>query len=246
MTTMHCALPRARRAAASLAVVAVGAIGLAVPGVAQADAGSANTAAAAAQHAKKPKPAYKVGLRASVKEAIRKETEFMLTGKVYGAPKGAKVTLQLKYADTNYWSSVRTAKLDKKSRYSFKDVASTPRSRSYRVIKPGDKTHAKGTSKERAVTVYSWRQLTSFPTSAQENTQVFSPLPINGENFNNSVYATVVAPTGFVEYTLGRKCRELTATFGLSDRTETGGQASIKLTADTKELYSHEIGRAHV
>jgi hypothetical protein len=43
--------------------------------------------------------------------------------------------------------------------------------------------------------------------------------------------------TAFAEYTLGHHATVLDTTFGLSDRTETGGKAAIQLRADGQSVY---------
>ena len=187
-----------------------------------------------------PKPAYAVSLRANLTEAISKETVIQLKGRVPGAEKGDRVTLQLQYADTSRWRSLKTATLSAKRKFAFQDTAASDRTRSYRVVKPGDATHAKGVSKEREVVVYAWRPLDGISLSASENVAYYT-LPINGETYGHTIYATTAAATGFAEYTLGRKCLTLRATFGLSDRTVTGGQGRVAVTADGQSLYSHDF-----
>ena len=67
-------------------------------------------------------------------------------------------------------------------------------------------------------------------TSAGANVVGISELPINGVTYRNSLVLDRTKDSGFVECTLGRQCSSFEATFGLSDRTETGGQGSIRVT----------------
>ncbi len=63
-------------------------------------------------------------------------------------------------------------------------------------------------------------------------------MPINGENYGHTLYTGVDTATGFVEYTLGRHAYKLQATYGLSDRTETGGRGTIAVTTDGVPSFS--------
>ncbi len=94
-------------------------------------------------------------------------------------------------------------------------------------MKKGDGQGAKGISRERAVEVSAWQWLDERVTSAGENIVSTYSMPINGEDYRHTLNLDKTKDAGFIEWTLGRKCTELEATFGLSDRTETGGKASI-------------------
>ena len=63
-------------------------------------------------------------------------------------------------------------------------------------------------------------------------------MPINGDDYSHTLYADRNLPTGFSEFTLGRDCTVLETTLGLSDRTETGGRASITVSQDGAVAYA--------
>ena len=58
------------------------------------------------------------------------------------------------------------------------------------------------------------------------------------ENYGHTLYTGVDTTTGCVEYTVGRHAYKLQATYGLSDRTETGGKGAIAVTTDGVPSFS--------
>jgi hypothetical protein len=75
-------------------------------------------------------------------------------------------------------------------------------------------------------------------TSAGEGMGSAATLPINGDTYTHVLYSPASVDKAFAEYTLGRNCTVFETTFGLSDRTETGGQAAITLTDDGVVKYA--------
>jgi hypothetical protein len=215
-------LGRLTVAAAVLAAAAAGTL-------APAHAGGASDAAAAAK--------YRVTLKVSEKEAVEDETKLALTGKVRPNPNGGKVTLQLQYDGEDRWLNLRTAKVKKNGSYKFTDKPRSREDRSYRVVKAGDGKARKGVSKERAVEVSGWDWLIYETPSATTNVLEAFEMPINGVDYRNTLYGDPAQAAAFTEFTLGRKCSVFEATFGLSDRTETGGQASILVRNDGVNVY---------
>ena len=63
-------------------------------------------------------------------------------------------------------------------------------------------------------------------------------MPINGDVYRHVLFSPTSSPTAFTEFTLGRNCTDLDVTFGLSDRTETGGKATMSLEADGAVVYN--------
>ncbi len=198
------------------------------------------TAPAGAADQERAAAPWNVTLKANAKEAVQGE-EITLKGRVAGGEKGQKVTLQLQYEGRKSWSNLGKTKLNASGKFKTTDKLSTTRDRTYRVLVPADKTHSKGLSKGRFVESYGWRWLGSFVSSAQENV-IVSSLPINGEVYDHTIFANRIAKTAYAEYTLGRKCTQLETTFGLSDQTTTGGQATIKLTLDGAAAFEKTYG----
>lgn len=211
-------------AAAMIATAAAGAV---------APAQASDSAAAQA--------AYRVSLKVSTDQAVQREDKVSLTGKVSPKAAGSKVTVQIQYEGKTAWKAIGTAKVKKDGTYAFADKPSTRLDRSYRVVKPADQGGSKGVSKERAVEVFGWDWLSARTPSATLNVISAYLMPINGEDYRNTLYVDRTKISGYSEWTLGRKCTQLEATFGLSDRTATGGQAYIKATTDGTLAYARDF-----
>jgi hypothetical protein len=216
-------LTRLTIATMAFALVPAGVVGVATSG----------SAAPSAQAGK-----YHVSLKISAKEATAREDTVKLKGAVTPVPpKGSTVVVQAQYENGNTWKKVGTAKVDKDGQYKFLEKPKSHLDRVYRVVKAKDDRGAKGISRERALHVVMWSWLSGLVPSAGANTFVASSMPINGEDYVHTLYADRTKPSAFVEYTLGRDCLTLETTFGLSDRTETGGKGSIRLTNDGTVAY---------
>jgi len=182
---------------------------------------------------------YRVTLKVSATHVVADQDELVLKGRVSPTPgPGSKVIVQLQYEGKDTWKKIGTAKVNSKGKYTFTDEPSSNLERSYRVVKKGDGRAALGTSKERAVEVSAWEWLDARTTSAGENIVSTYSMPINGEDYPHTLYLDRTKDTGFIEWTLGRKCTELEATFGLSDRTATGGKGSVLVANDGTPVYS--------
>ncbi len=192
-----------------------------------------------------PADPYEVTLKISAKKAVAKEDKVKLTGKVtprpdQSMPSSTKVVLQVRYENKKTWVREATASVKKNGSFSFTVKPQTALDRTYRVLKSGDQKATAGKSRTRDLDVVKWQWLDSIVPSAAENL-LSGKLPINGEDYVHTLYSNRYFPTGFTEYTLGRNCEALETTFGLSDRTETGGKASIQLAGDGSVLYAREF-----
>ena len=192
----------------------------------------------ATQGAGAPTTPYSVTLVSSTRHATAKEDDVVLTGQVTPKPpEGSVVVVQAKYENRDAWRKIGTAKVKPNGKYKFVDRPSTHLDRVYRVVKKADDKGLAKKSRERKVKVDAWMWLTRMSTSAGENVVRASSLPINGDTYGHVLYGDRTYDTAFAEYTLGRKCTTFETTFGLSDRTETGGQASIAVLADSVAKY---------
>jgi hypothetical protein len=209
-------------ATAVLAVVAAGVVPLA-----SASAGPSKSATK-----------YRVAMKISTTRAVANEDTVTLTGTVSPAAPGTKVKVQVRYDGQTAWKKAGSAKLKKNSTYKFSFTPTNREDRVYRVIKPGDDQANAGTSKERTLQAIGWVWLSSLTPSAAESVATINTMPINGENYGHTLYTGVDTTTGFVEYTLGRHAYKLQATYGLSDRTETGGKGAIAVTTDGVPSFS--------
>jgi hypothetical protein len=217
---------RSTRLAVSIAGLAVAGAGLTVP-----------TAEAAPAPA--PTAPYHVTLQASTKVAVAKQDKVVLSGTVTPKPpEGSKVVVQAKYDNGTVWRKLGTAVVKPNGKYRFIDKPNTHFDRAYRVSKKADATALADKSRQRSVKVLAWNWLNQMQTSAGEGLSAAASLPINGDTYTHVLYAPTLIETAFAEYTLGRNCTTFETTFGLSDRTETGGQATISLTDDGVVKYA--------
>jgi hypothetical protein len=211
-------------AAAALAVASGGL-------VAPAASGSPADAALAAP--------YHVTLKLSAKEAVAKQDKVKLKGTVVPRPPAhSEVVVQAKYEDSKAWKRVGTAPVRADGTYVFTEKPGTRLDRTYRVVKKTDGVATVAKSRERNLNVIKWDWLTRLVPSAGENFLSAAVMPINGDDYSHTLYGDRTLPSGFREFTLGRDCETLEVTFGLSDRTETGGRATLQLMEDGVVSYN--------
>jgi hypothetical protein len=217
---------------------------LAVSGILlAAAAGTFAGPAVAAPEPAAPVAPYNVSLQTSAKVVTAKQDKLVLSGFVVPKPpEGSTVTIQAKYENKNIWRKVGTAIVKPNGKYRFIDKPQTSNDRIYRVVKKADAVALADKSRTRSVKVFAWSFLTQRVTSAGENTLTAASLPINGDDYTHVLFADRLQDTAFVEYTLGRNCTTFETTFGLSDRTETGGQATISMTEDGVVAYARTFG----
>jgi len=221
-------MPTLRPIIASLAVAAAAGAAF-TPSISASAAGQAG-----AQQATR----YQVTLKISAKEAVAKEDTVKLTGSVIPKPpEGSQVVVQVRYEGQKAWKKAGTAKVKPNGNYRFDVEPESHLDRTYRVKKKTDAVAETDTSRERALAVTAWSWLTNLVPSAGENVQKIDKMPINGDVYGHTLYAPMPYSTSFTEFTLGRNCTQLEATFGLSDRTETGGKATMFLSADGVLAY---------
>jgi len=212
---------------------------LAVSGILLAATAGSLAGPAVAAPAAAPTTPYHVSLQASAKVVTAKEDKLVLSGYVVPKPpEGSFVTIQAKYENKNTWRKVGTALVKPNGKYRFVDKPQTSNDREYRVVKKADTVALADKSRTRSVKVFAWGYLTQRQTSAGENWLTAANLPINGDTYTHVVFGDRLQDKAFVEYTLGRNCTTFETTFGLSDRTETGGQAAISMTADGTVAYA--------
>ena len=194
-----------------------------------------------------PVAQYKVTLQISAKQAVADQDKIKLTGTVTPKPpEGSTVVLQAKYENQQSWKRVAKTTVKPTGTYKFVEKPGTHFDRVYRVVKATDDKATGDRSRERALSVTKWEWLTQMTTSAAEGFVGNATLPINGDLYPHTRYGLSTVPTGFAEFTLGRNCLTLEGTFGLSDRTETGGQATITVASDGEVAYtrSFDLGQS--
>jgi NPCBM/NEW2 domain len=212
------------------------ALGVASAGLgAPAATGSVSSAAQVAK--------YHVTLQISAKEAVAGEDKVKLTGTVTPKPpEGSKVVLQVKYENKTAWKRLASTTIKASGAYKFVEKPGTSLDRVYRVVKASDAVATADKSRERALSVTKWQWITSLAPSAVEAFAGNGTVPINGDDYAHTLFAYSTESVGFTEFTLGRDCLTLEATFGLSDRTETGGRAILQVRNDGVLAYDRNFG----
>jgi hypothetical protein len=196
--------------------------------------------AAPAQAAPAKARAYQVTAKANLTVAVAKEDVVKVRGRVTPKAAGQKVVLQQRVGTKKKWVATGSAKVKNNGTYLLTDKPSTPGAREYRVVKPGSPGIAQGISKSLPVEVYRWEKLTSRMSGPMTNL-VSTGVTIGTEYYNRSLATSVAGTPSSVEYTLGRKCTDLRATYALTDASATGSTGSVTVTADGKVLASHAL-----
>lgn len=193
---------------------------------------------AAPLHAKAAK-AYSVTAKANTDTAIAKETTVKITGRVTPKAAGQKVTLQQRVGNKKTWKATGTTKIKANGTYKLTDKPSTPGSREYRVLKPGSNGIAKGISKAVQVQVYRWEKLgyRTFAGAGFTDTGV----TIGTEYYSASLATTTPGTPASAEFTLGRKCTALRATYALTDDSLSGSSGAVSVSADGATLATHAL-----
>ena len=216
--------------AASLALAAA----LSATALASADAAPSHHSAARAA-------AYQVTMNVNKTEPLQGD-KVKIKGTVKPAAQGAKVTLQLRYADQKKWKTVATDTLSAQGRFTFKDKVGSVRTRKYRVVKGAGAHRAAGHSKSVKVTVFGWRDLTSLNQATYSGFgEVENGVKMNGVAYPNSLRSYTAYPPGTpssIDYNLNRDCKELKGVVGLDDSSAATGSAQVSLSTDGTVRYT--------
>jgi hypothetical protein len=183
--------------------------------------------------------AYSVTATANTEVAVAKEDTVKVRGRVTPKAAGQKVMLQQRVGNKKRWVVTGSAKIKANGTYKLTDKPSTPGSREYRVLKPGSNGLAKGISKSLAVEVYRWEKL-GYRTYAGTGF-TGQGVTIGTEYFNASLATTTPGTAATAEFTLGRKCTSMRATYALTDSSLTGSSGAVTVSADGKILSTHAL-----
>lgn len=184
--------------------------------------------------------AYTVTAKINETVAIGKETTLKVRGRVTPKAAGQKVVLQQRVRNKKTWRSTDNAMIKSNGTYLLKDEPSTPGKREYRVLKPGSNGIAKGFSKALAVEVYSWEKLGYRSSGPRTNLNVDGVL-VATDYYGVSLVSDVAGTASSIEYTLGRKCLELRATYALTDSSASGSTGSATVSTDGAVRAAHAL-----
>jgi hypothetical protein len=184
--------------------------------------------------------AWSVTAKINKTVAIGKETTLKVRGRVTPKAQGQKVVLQQRVGNKKTWKVTGTTKIKKDGTYLLKDDPSTPGAREYRVVKPASNGLAKGISKPLAVEVYAWQKLGYRPAGPITNLAL-TGATIATDYYGVSLVTDVAGTPSSVEYTLGRKCLELRASYALTDQAATGSSGAVTVTGDGAVLATHPL-----
>jgi hypothetical protein len=205
------------------AALTIGTAGLAaLPSAAQADGG-----------------AWLVGIHADAVQVKVGDT-IHFTGKVRPATAAAghKVELQEKFRVDKPWTTKDTSKVDSSGHYLLTEIPTVNTVRKYRVVMPATPHHARGISNSISVKVYGWSKLIAHQSVNQDNMYPEASVNLNGTTYPKSLVASWTGQTS-IEFNVDHKCIALRGTFGISDTSETGAQATVAAQSDGTSIYSN-------
>ena len=228
-------MKRSTVAAAALSVLAP-TLALAAP-VATATASSAPSSADARVAA----APYKVIARINKSEVIAGEDRVKITGKVKPNAAGQKVTLLQRLDGSKRWKSSGRATVKANGTFVLKDRPDRPGIRYYRVLKPAGNGLGKGLSRELELAVWAWDKLAYRPAGANAGILRGTSVQFGTEYYDDSLAMQTAGVGGFVEYTLGKKCRTLRATYALTDDSPSGATGSVKVSVDGTAKVTHNL-----
>lgn len=192
-----------------------------------------------AQAAPAKAKSYTVTAKANLDTAIAKEDTVKVKGRVSPKAAGEKVVLQQRVGTKKKWTATGTAKIKKNGTYKLTDKPSVPGSREYRVLKPGSKGVKKGFSAPVEVEVYRWEKLAY--REAVNKGFVATGATIGAEYYGQTLATTTPGSPASLEYTLGRKCISLRATYALTDQSVSGSSGAVVVAGDGKLLTQHSL-----
>lgn len=184
--------------------------------------------------------AYTVSAKINTTVAIGKETTLKVRGRVAPKAAGQKVILQQRVLPKKTWKATGTAKIKTDGTYLLKDDPSTPGKREYRVVKPASDGLAKGISKSLAVQVYAWQKLGYRPAGPDANLTVRGAY-IATDYYAASLVTDIAGQPSSVEFTLGRKCLALRATYALTDESASGSSGAVTVSTDGAVRATHAL-----
>jgi hypothetical protein len=215
-------------AAALVALAPVAALTLTTTG-GPASAGPATSAAGLA-------PTWSVSARINRTEVVSDEDTVRISGTVKPRAAGQVVILQQRLDGTQRWKKSGQGKVKATGRFVLRDEPTTPGVRFYRVLKPASNGLKAGTSRELRLAVWSWQRLVDRTMGASSGISYDYP-QFGTEPFPGSIVNVIAGSPGYVEYTLGGKCRSLRASYALTDSSASGATGTVTVTVDGTQVW---------
>ncbi|NPC45019.1 hypothetical protein [Nocardioides sp. zg-1230] len=189
---------------------------------------------------------YKVMASINKSEVVAGEDTVRITGKVKPRTAGQKVFLQQRPEGSNRWRKSGTAKIKSSGRFVLEDEPSRPGVRFYRVLKPTADGIKGGTSRELQLDVWGWQPLSWRAYGANSGVTIGTGTYIGAEYFGSNLVLQTPGTPGYVEYTLGRQCRLLRATYALTDSSATGASGFVTISVDGAAKVTHALATGTV
>lgn len=184
---------------------------------------------------------YKVKASINRSEVVAEEESVRITGKVKPKAAGQKVVLQQRPEGSKRWRKSGTAKVKSSGKFVLEDEPSRPGVRYYRVLKPGADGIKAGASRELQLDVWGWQHLTWRNEGANAGVLAGGGTEFGTEFFDDSLVLQTPGTPGYVEYTLGRTCRSLRATYALTDGSATGASGFVTVSVDGVAKVTHAL-----
>ncbi len=215
-------------------VAAVTAVLIAAGLLAPATSAEADTARAA-------KATWKVTASINTQKIVAGEGRIVVRGRVKPSAAGQKVVLQQRLEKQRRWAKSGATRIKKNGSFKVTDRPQAGGVREYRVAKPGTDGRKKGYSKAMPVTVFAWQDLASFFTGPRSEA-IVTWATIGTRTYSPSIVQSTPGTPGYAEFTLGRLCTSLEATYALTDTSETGSTGGVQVLADGATRYSALMG----
>ena len=192
---------------------------------------------AATDTAARQAPGFAISAKVNKTTVIGKQDTIKIRGRVRPGAAGEKVVLQQRLEGKKSWAATGSAKVKANGTFLLKDEPTVAGARSYRVVQPATGGLAKSLSNEVDVVVYAWSPLTDRVRGASAGVSS-TTATIGAESFADSLVNTTPDAPTFLEYTLGKKCLKVRATYALADSSATGGTGTVALKVDDRVAFA--------
>ena len=164
-----------------------------------------------------------------------------IRGRVTSRVAGHALVLQQRVVDQDRWRAVDTGRVSTSGDFVLRHLPTARGEYLYRVVKPTADGLARSVSNEVPLTVWSTTTLVGFVEGARSGVDTDAVVRVNTDERSSSIVLSDPGTTGYVEYTLGRKCDRLVAQYALTDESETGASGGLVFTVDGRPAASHTM-----